>query len=172
MSTTIDKILDAAEDAMRLRGYHAVSFRDLADTLGIKSASVHYYFRQKEDLGCALVTRYADRFFAALDDTPADTRLAAYCATYRAALRGSDRICLCGILGAESCGLPDELHNAVQSFFQRNLEWLRRECASKAEAAQILSSMQGAMMLAQAMGDYALFDQVVTEILTQRATDP
>ena len=57
MSETIDRLLDAAEDGMRLRGYHAVSFRELAMALGIKSASVHYYFRQKEDLGLALVAR-------------------------------------------------------------------------------------------------------------------
>lgn len=165
MSETIEKILDAAESAMRLRGYHAVSFRDLADVLGIKSASIHYHFRQKEDLGRALVERYAERFFAALDETRAEDRLAAYCATYRAALVGSDRICLCGMLGAESCGLPDGLSDAVRLFFQRNLEWLRRECASEAAAAHMLASMQGAMMLAQAMGDYTLFDQVVAEAL-------
>lgn len=165
MSETVDKILDTAESAMRLRGYHAVSFRDLADALGIKSASVHYHFRQKEDLGRALVERYADRFFAALNAEPPDARLAKYCATYRAALRGSDRICLCGMLGAESCGLPDGLRDVVNAFFRRNLNWLGRECASDAEAAHMLAAMQGGMMLAQAMGDYSMFDQVVAEVL-------
>ena len=30
-SNTLDALLDAAEGGMRLRGYHAVSFRELAD---------------------------------------------------------------------------------------------------------------------------------------------
>ena len=67
MSETVDGLLDAAEIAMRSRGYHGVSFRELADDVGIKSASVHYYFPQKEDLTVALVTRYSKTFFADLD---------------------------------------------------------------------------------------------------------
>ncbi|MGB0411040.1 MAG: TetR/AcrR family transcriptional regulator [Pikeienuella sp.] len=164
MSETIDKILDAAEGAMRLKGYHAVSFRDLADDLGIKSASVHYHFRQKEDLGRALVERYADRFFTALNDNPEADRLIAYCAAYRDALVRSDRICLCGMLGAESCGLPDSVSAPVRAFFQRNLEWLTKACGSPQRAAHVLAAMQGAMMIAQSIGDYALFDSVVAEL--------
>ena len=67
MSETVDCLLDAAEIAMRSRGYHGVSFRELADDVGIKSASVRYYFLQKEDLAVALVTRYSKTFFADLD---------------------------------------------------------------------------------------------------------
>ena len=35
MSETVDGLLDAAEIAMRSRGYHGVSFRELADDVGI-----------------------------------------------------------------------------------------------------------------------------------------
>ena len=47
MSETVDCLQDAAEIAMRSRGYHGVSFRELADDVGIKSASVHYYRRKR-----------------------------------------------------------------------------------------------------------------------------
>ena len=46
MTDTRLDILDTAEQRMRDVGYHSVSFRDLADDLGIKSASVHYHFRR------------------------------------------------------------------------------------------------------------------------------
>ncbi|MFT5510332.1 MAG: TetR/AcrR family transcriptional repressor of nem operon, partial [Hyphomicrobiaceae bacterium] len=67
MSATVDKVLDAAEGAMRARGYHAVSFRELADDIGIKSSSVHYHFPQKDDLGVALIERYSKRVLAELN---------------------------------------------------------------------------------------------------------
>ena len=64
MAATGDRVgalLNAAERRVRRSGYNAVSFRDLADDVGIKSASVHYHFPQKADLGVALVERYARR---------------------------------------------------------------------------------------------------------------
>ena len=47
---------------MRAVGYNAVSFRDLADDLKVKNASIHYHFRKKADLGVELVERYTERF--------------------------------------------------------------------------------------------------------------
>lgn len=177
MSDTIDRLLDAAETGIRLRGYHAVSFRDLADELGIKSSSVHYYFRQKEDLGLAVVERYAERVFAALHaeaanaETPAE-HLAALCAVYRQALKSSDSICLCGMLGAESFGLPDKLAEAVAAFFQANIDWLvtilPQSVAAKTrreKATHILATLQGAMTVAGSLKSHKVFDDAVRDLL-------
>ena len=60
-------ILDIAERRMRQTGYNAVSYRDIASEIGIKSASLHYHFPKKEDLGIALVERYSKNFFSALN---------------------------------------------------------------------------------------------------------
>jgi TetR/AcrR family transcriptional repressor of nem operon len=168
--------MDAAENGIRLRGYHAVSFRDLAGELGIKSSSVHYYFRQKEDLGLALVRRYGERFFAALDAKAAnartpEARLRAFCGVYRDALVGSDRICLCGMLGAESCGLPKPLSDAVADFFAANIDWLAAALPKEVparrrrkRAAHIVATLQGAMVLASSMKDHTIFDDAVTAL--------
>lgn len=177
MSETLDRLMDAAENGIRLRGYHAVSFRDLAEELGIKSSSVHYYFRQKEDLGIALVERYAERFFAALDakarkaKTPED-RIRVFTRVYREALTGSDRICLCGMLGAESCGLPTELSDATAGFLQANIDWVAgalsesmKPKARKKRAAHIVATLQGAMILASSLKDYGIYDNVVQDLL-------
>ena len=187
MTETLERLLDAAEDALRLRGYHAVSFRDLADALQIKSASVHYYFRHKEDLGLAVVARYRERFFAALEAEVAleekaaskakrlsgpAARLKAFCRVYRQALTGSDRICLCGMLGAESGGLPEKLSKAVADFFQENIDWVAEnlpEGLSPSErgrkARHMVTTLQGAMMLAHSLDQMAVFDDAVEELL-------
>lgn len=173
MGATNERLLDAAENGIRLSGYHAVSFRDLADELGIKSSSVHYYYRQKEDLGIALVERYSERFFADVEERAAgagteEERLRAYCQTYRNTLTGSDRICLCGMLGAETCGLPEALADRVEAFFNANIAWISGALDADipagrraARAAQILATLQGAMMIATSLKNHKLFDDIV-----------
>ncbi|WP_300033516.1 TetR/AcrR family transcriptional regulator [uncultured Roseobacter sp.] len=170
MPDTREILMDTAERSIRLGGYNAVSFRELADALGIKSASVHYYFRKKEDLGVALVDRYSQRFFAVLEKRAdgartAEALLDAYCQTYRTALTSSDAICLCGMLGAETSGLPDAVSSAVRTFFRANLEWLvdampkgLDPAAKTARASHVLAALQGAMMLSHNMDDISVFD--------------
>lgn len=168
-----ERLLDTAEAAVRLRGYNAVSFRELADELGIKSASVHYYFRQKEDLGLALVERYQKRFFAQVEAAGAkartdEERLAAFVSVYRDALKQSDRMCLCGILGAESSGLPPRLAEAVAAFFKANIDWLVQAMGDelparerRRRATSMVATLQGAMMMASSLRDHRHFDAAV-----------
>lgn len=177
MNATVDRLMDAAESGMRLKGYHAVSFRDLADDLGIKSASVHYYFRQKEDLGVALVERYQDRFFSNLEKRAAKSKtpedyLKAYCKTYKQALSSSGKMCLCGLLGAENCGLPERLRQRVAEFFDANINWVSGALPEKmtarrkqARAAQIVATLQGALMLATSLQQPKVFDAAVNGLL-------
>ena len=175
MSETVDKLLDAAEGRIRTGGFHAVSFRDLAADLGIKSASVHYHFPKKEDLGSAVVTRYADRVMAALaveaeGAVTASDKLAALIRVYRTALTTEDKACLCGVMGAEALGLPEPVRAAVRDFLGANIAWvaaaLHADGIERAEekAAMAIASLQGAMMLAVNLGETSLFDKVAAEI--------
>lgn len=178
MSETLDRLLDAAERGIRAKGYHAVSFRDLADELSIKSSSVHYYFRAKEELGQALVERYQRRFFERLDAAVARRRtsrdrMRAFVALYRDALVGDDRICLCGMLGAENGGLPPVLAAAVASFFQANIDWLVDNLPDDLSPAQrrkrayhIVATLQGAMTLTSSLGDQKVFEDAVQDLAT------
>ncbi|WP_306115225.1 MULTISPECIES: TetR/AcrR family transcriptional regulator [unclassified Roseovarius] len=179
MSDTRTQILDLAERAVRLRGYHAVSFRDLADELGIKSASIHYHFRHKEDLGLALVDRYAERIGASLGapgDHPWPDALAMFCQVYRDALQKSDLQCLCGMLAAESPGLPDRINARVSRFFRENLDWLvacmPKDFPDKDEAAlAIQCQLQGAMTVAVSLQDPGILDTASARICAEASVD-
>src|SRR5476649_1984467 len=59
--------MTAARAMVQAQGYNSLSFRELAKQIGIKSASVHYYFPTKGDLGAALAREYTDEFRAYLD---------------------------------------------------------------------------------------------------------
>src|SRR6201987_6515356 len=71
-SETAEQILELAEMLIQTRGYSAFSYQDIADSLGIRKASIHYHFPSKTDLGIAVVDRYVARFAAGLATISAD----------------------------------------------------------------------------------------------------
>lgn len=173
-----EEILDSAEGLARNRGFNGFSFRDLANEVGIKSASVHYHFPTKADLGRAITRRYADRFLTHLGDPedPASTPealLQRYVAAIRHALVMEERMCLCGMLGAEIATLPEIVAQEVRDFFARNIDWLiavlwrlrgpdfEREILRQ-EAQCIIAALQGAMMLARSLDRVEVFDEVAS----------
>ena len=174
----VDQVLDAAEHRMRAGGYHAVSFRDLATDVGIRSASVHHHFPQKADLGVALVSRYRERFLAGLapaQDRPPAERLRAFCEAYRQAFRAADAVCLCGMLGAESHGLPDSVGGAVREFFAANIAWVADSLPAgrslerrRDEAVAIVATLQGAIMLPASFHDRAILDRSIARIRAEQ----
>jgi TetR/AcrR family transcriptional repressor of nem operon len=187
---TTGRILDVAERMLQVRGYNGFSYGDVAAELGITRAALHYHFPGKAELGQALIERYATRFGSALDrldDTAPDAaaKLRGYVALYSDVL-SADRMCLCGMLAAESRTLPDPLQQAVCDFFTANTTWLRKvleegcadgslRCPGTAEATAslVLGTLEGAMLITRLDGDVARFtataDQLLAGLVPTRA---
>ena len=96
---------------------------------------------------------------------------------YRQALRGSDSICLCGMLGAESAGLPEKLSAAVAAFFQANIDWIAATLpqtmpakARRGKAIHILATLQGATTVAGSLKSHKVFDDAVRDLLESVTT--
>ncbi len=171
-----EQILAAAEKRVRHVGYNAVSFRDLATDVGIKSSSVHYHFPQKEDLGEALVIRYTEQFKTALDmldASPLDLKsaLKAFVGLYSQALVLGDSVCLCAILGAEANGLAPRIREKVQAFFDMNTAWLKKRFKdapknpNRMTPLEIVSALEGAMIISSTMQSRAAFEATATRVL-------
>ncbi|WP_291297859.1 TetR/AcrR family transcriptional regulator [Elioraea sp.] len=174
-SETVDGILDAAERRVRRGGFAAASFRDLAADVGIRSASVHYYFAQKADLGRALVDRYADRFIDALGPpSGADARdrlIGAYMAGFGSTGAATGAACLCAMLGAARRDLPEPVAAAVAAFYERLVGWATEALGSAEDAEFAIAALQGAMVLAVARDDAATLGRAaarVAQALDQR----
>lgn len=179
---TADRILDIAERLVQSRGFNGFSYADIATEMGITKASLHYHFPGKAELGQALITRYRERFSAALEridtDLPdARTKLEAYIRLYADVLRGK-RMCMCGILAAEYQTLPTPMRDAVIGFFDDNQRWLANLLGQGAAdhtlvftglpddvAQSILSTLEGAMLVARPYGDVARFDTTASHLL-------
>ncbi len=169
-ANTKDRLLDAAQILVQTRGYNAFSFHDLATVVGITTASIHYHFPTKSKLGAELVRRYTDNFMTALGDplaTPAESQLRRYASLFRRVVT-KGRMCLCGMMGSESDGIPAEVAAEVRKFFLANERWLvrvieatgERSAAARSKARFFVASMEGAMLLARASGSTASFDDV------------
>ncbi len=175
-SSMRERILGAAEKRMRALGFNAVSFRDLANDVGVKSSSVHYHFPQKEDLGAQLVQRYTERFQARLDEIDIEKvgpmgALEAFIGLYAEALVVGESVCLCAILGAEANSLPGRINTGIQGFFQLNTEWLgeivKRVPSSEMlmTPIEIVSALEGAMIVSSAMNSREAFDATARRIM-------
>src|SRR4030095_11910383 len=55
-------ILNLAESLLQDKGFNGFSYAHIASGLGVKNAAIHYHFPTKEELGCAVIKRYRDRF--------------------------------------------------------------------------------------------------------------
>ena len=59
VSDTADRILDIVEELIQTRGYNSFSYQDVATRIGIRTASIHYHFPAKADLGRVVIERYS-----------------------------------------------------------------------------------------------------------------
>ncbi|MES2042043.1 MAG: TetR/AcrR family transcriptional regulator [Pseudomonadota bacterium] len=169
MSPMAERILDAAQGLIQQQGYNGFSYDDVAKLVGIKKPSIHHHFPKKEDLVAVLVQRYTHSFRGELQSmegrhaSPME-RLAAYAAVFEQTFNRDRRLCVCGMLGAESGSLPESAADEVASFFKVNLDWLTRiigeaqnaglikkNCAAESLAQAYLSALEGAMVLGRGM---------------------
>lgn len=166
---TAEQILDSAEARAQVLGFNGFSYGDVAAELGVSTASLHYHFPSKTDLGVRLIERYTERFFIALaaieaEDAGASARLRAYADLYESVLAGG-KLCLCGMLAAEYETLPAPMRTALATFFARNEAWLARTLTqgrergevafageAKTAALRLLGGLEGAMLVARVHG--------------------
>jgi len=179
---TATRILDVAVRLVQMQGFNAFSYADVSAELRITKASLHHHFPTKAALGKALITRYKAAFLAALDDIDRRgdepiAKLRAYAEIYVSVLR-QERMCLCGMLAADFETLPKAMRTSVTDFFKANEEWLalvldegrragtlRFESSPAATAAFLVSSLEGAMLVARSFGGVSRLESAVEMLL-------
>src|SRR5690606_19979118 len=152
------------------------SYRDLAQEIGIRSASIHHHFPTKADLGKAMIRRYRERFAERLQEidgggsSPLE-KLRAFVGLYGQTARSECGVCLGGVLAAELLTLAPEVQAELKEFFTQAEHWLAEVLAAGAATGEItlqgpargaavafVATLQGAMMVARAHGDVESFD--------------
>jgi TetR/AcrR family transcriptional regulator, transcriptional repressor for nem operon len=175
-----ESILAAAKLVAQAHGYAGLNFRDLAQEVGIKAASIYYHFPSKADLAAAVAKRYWEDSAAYLESLlqnsskPLDA-LRRYPETFRWALENDNRICLCSIMSAQFDDLPDSVKTEVQAFADANIAWLKKTLVAakvvspkeaERRARAIFSGIMGAQLMARSRADITLYDSLVESYRT------
>ena len=176
-------VLDVAQEFLQTRGYNAFSFRDLADRVRIRSASIHYHFPTKSELCRALIARQREQVagaFAAIDAAGlnAAEKLDRYVDLFKETLAEGNRMCLCGMLASDFTTLEPDIVRDLRRSLVDHETWLaevlaigkragqlRFEGPELEEARSLLAALEGAMLLARAHEDPTRLDQAARRLL-------
>jgi TetR/AcrR family transcriptional repressor of nem operon len=165
-----------ARKMVQTRGYNGLSFRELAKEVGIKSASIHYHFPTKGDLGAALAKRYTEDGLQYLDGLRSHSEdlnvwMKGYTDVFRTALVNDNRMCLCGIMSAEYDDLPPEVRTEVDGFTELNVRWLTEVLSvcrpqlsleeRQQQALAIYAAVEGAQLIARGRDDISVYDKTI-----------
>lgn len=169
-SNTQRAILDLAEAFLQDRGFNGFSYAHIASELGVKNAAIHYHFPSKESLACAVIQRYRDRFQLWINNSriknlSPQEKLDWFFSIYKNTRADNGKVCLAGSLEAEFNSLPAALREQTEALTRELLTWLQgvlndgRDAGvfhfsgdPAGKAALILSSLQGALQMARALG--------------------
>jgi TetR/AcrR family transcriptional regulator, transcriptional repressor for nem operon len=180
---TKSAILDSAEAAARARGYDGFSYADLAEAVGIRKASIHHHFPTKADLALALIERYSQTVSSRLEQlgalhSLAGDQLKAVIATYREAIDGGNKLCLCVALCSDRDSLNPAVLSQVDTFRAMVAGHLQAVFAlgradhsisgvkeAEVEALACLAQLEGAQLAARAARDPARFDAAIASLL-------
>lgn len=70
-------VVDRGLELMFLRGFNAVSVKDLVDAVGMPKGSFYNHFRSKEEFGLAVLERYSEEWHSTIKRYLADRQLPA-----------------------------------------------------------------------------------------------
>jgi len=184
--STRDRIVHEATKLLQYRSYNSFSYNDISEAIGIKKASIHYYFQTKEILGAEIIKNFRSKveyLTHKLDTTHDDpiVRLEYYFDWFA---RGLERnlICPAGVFSVEFNTLPPEIQDEHKALFEYYINWLANllqngkdrgvldfEETAEQKAFYIASLMEGAMLFARTTDSidhyYTVVNQVKSQIL-------
>lgn len=170
---TRDRIVDRAMDLVHMQGFGKTTLAQFAEAAEVPPGNFYYYFKTKESLGEALIEKRAAEYcavFGELDNDPSPkNRLLSLIAAKRDQIDILvERGCPVGSLTQELAKKDGPLAGRAGAIFDMLLGWTARQfkemgCGpgSPALAIQLLASLQGATLLANALDRP---DPLLTEI--------
>lgn len=175
-SNAREAILAAAKRMAQAHGYSGLNFRDLAEEVGIKAASIYCHFPSKVDLGAAVTRRHLDDTVSCLESMLAETLDPVHCLhrypeMFRKALATENRMCLYIFMAAEYDDLPEAVKKEVQEFADVIVAWLSKILSAagiistpehEQRAQAIFAAVAGAQLVARGRSDIGLYDSLIS----------
>lgn len=169
-----EEIVKLATEVVQREGIGKISFRNLADAVGIKSSSVHYHFKTKGDLIEALINQYRDQFCESLAGVQAEElspkeKVLRFAQIFEAVL-SDGKLCLCGSLAVSVNELNEEAAEALKLFFDEASAWLEKVLSEhQGDFAIRLDSVELARLILSGLEGAVLLDRVQRSKLNVQA---
>lgn len=184
-SPTKEKLLDAAQRLMLAKGFPATTVEEICETAGLTKGSFFHYFESKDDLGKAVLDRYAERGLGALD-TASFRRQSDPLKRIIASIdfwidRINDPSTECGCLLGNFAQELSDTHPTIRAqcvqYFDRWTQMLKQDFDEAKSAyrprAQIdtqglaehyVAVLEGALLMAKAKRDRKIFERNLTHL--------
>ena len=162
MSDKRNELEQKAANMVQEIGLSNLSFRTLADEAGIKSSSVHYYFPEKTHLANAIISNYTIQFSEKLKNikqkkSSSLKKIESFIKIFEDVVN-DDKLCLCGMMAAETANLEDESRLLLLHYFTQAEDWLCDVFKSDAHllkpdikprqlARIVMSGLEGAILI-------------------------
>jgi TetR/AcrR family transcriptional repressor of nem operon len=168
-AATRDKIVDAAGSLFRKHGFDGIGVADIMKAAGLTHGGFYGHFRSKADLAAEACANARRDPWAPWLDAPAAERLAGVVGSYLSPHHRDDRAhgCLFAALGADVVRQPKSVRHAFTERFRSRIGLLRRLVPGRSAAARrerslaLMAGLVGALVLARAVDDPALSDEIL-----------
>lgn len=142
MNDTKTKILDTAEDLIQHVGVNAMSYKHIAEAVGIRKASIHHHFAQKEKLVNELLERcqktYGDQYKDIVEgEGRAPVKLRQLAEVYEQGLI-KGRICLVGSMSSDRNTLHTDSCKVLDYTIQKTIRTFREVFAQGKEEESLV----------------------------------
>ena len=185
MTATRDAIIALSDRFIRDKGFNGFSFYDLSKEIGIKTASIHYHFPTKADLGAATIKSQIEgleELKKKLSDKSPFQKLDGFFEIYDRA-KSENRVCLVGSLATDFNTVDVKVREELKQLSVRILDWLTEvleegkakgkffyDVPSRTKALMIITNMLGIVQVMRLTGsqDYeAVKKGIVKELKTR-----
>ncbi|WP_025658868.1 TetR family transcriptional regulator [Rhizobium sp. IBUN] len=164
------RIIDTAGRLFREKGIHAVGVDEVMKGAGLTHGGFYGHFKSKGDLAAEAVSH---ALLESLRSEPAYATLGALAKNYlsRAHRDAADSGCMVAALGPEIARLPKGQRGGITDYVRARIEQVEQiqaqqgETVDRGRAIADLSSLVGALVMARAVDDPALSDEILTETI-------
>jgi len=182
---TREQIIQLADNLIREKGYNAFSFYDISKSVGIKTASVHYHFPAKADLGVAVIQQHINNLNFVKEKfngkSPLE-KLEKFFSIY-SAIQNQNKVCLVGSLATDFNTLDKKVKNKLKLFSGSMLDWVsdfleegrnsnvfKFEGPPRTKAIMIIGNMLSIVQLARLTGnkDFKIIKDTIKQELIKK----
>jgi AcrR family transcriptional regulator len=165
---TKESIINIADDLIRGQGFNAFSFKDISNTIGIKTASIHYHFPTKSDLGVAILKKHIEQFEAlklSVASKSPMVKLERFLSIY-SKMKSEGKICLIGSLISDLNTIDENIKTELGVLTKKLLAWITEileegkrkaifhfKVAPRAKALMILTNIVAIVQLSRLTND-------------------